>query len=135
METSKQAYAGLLLDRCRNPDSSNRRDFDWQCVLKRLFRSAAAGFDRQSTHRVRLLCVDPAAFPHHVISIRQQIGERFHQSAWPTNYNFVRLGCLTQTEMQSQVALRNVAISAANFFLALVLALLECDRRSQRGPV
>src|ERR1700751_5645777 len=135
METGKQTRTDLLLDRGRNPDSCHYRDLNWQRVLKSLFQAAATGFGRDSTRRMRLLCVNSAAFPHDVVSISRQVIHSFHQPARPANDNFVRLGRLAQTEMQSQIALRNVAIAAANFFLALVLALLECDRRSQGGSV
>src|SRR5579862_6952919 len=102
---------------------------------ERLLRSAAADFNRDSTHRMRLLCVYPATFSHDVVSVRWQVIQSFHKPARPANHNLVRFRRLAQTEMQSQVALRNIAIAAANFFLALVRALLECDRCPQRGSI
>src|ERR1700740_1863896 len=127
METGESACTDILLGRSRDPCVCDCRDFDWQRVLKNSVRAAAGALDRDVAHRVSLLRIDSAAFPHNVVSIRRQVVQSFHQPARPANYDLVRFLRLAQAEMQPQVALRNVAIAAANFLLALVGALLEPD--------
>src|ERR1700756_2989832 len=131
METGEPTSSDVLLGRRRNPGVCDSRHFDWQRVLKNSVRAAAGALDRDVAHGVSLLRIDSAAFPRNVVSIRRQGVQSFHPPARPPKYDLVRFRRLAQTEMQPQVALRNVAIAAANFLLALVGALLECDRCAQ----
>src|ERR1700741_1067377 len=135
METGKPACVDLLLGRGRNPGICDYCDFDWQRVLKNSILATTDAFDRNVAHPAGLLRIYSTAFLHDVVSIGRQVVQSLNQPARPADYDLVRFRRLTQTEMQPQVALRNVAVATANFFLALIGSLLERDRGAQGGAV
>ena len=79
--------------------------------------------------------IHSAALSHDVVLIGGQIFQRFHQPARPADHNFLCFRGVTQAEMQSQIALGNIAVAAANFLFTLVRALLQRYRCSQRGTI
>lgn len=68
--------------------------------------------------------IDSLAFANFVVVIGRQASERFQHTARPANYNLVGLQRLSESEVQSQIALRNKTIAAPYFLLAFVIALL-----------
>ena len=135
METGEPSGRGVLLGRGRRADTRDCPDFNWQRVLSESVRSATLVPDGHPAQSVSLLRVHPAALAHDIVLIGGQIVQRFHQAARPANYNFVCLCGLAQAEMQSQVALGNIAVAAANFLFTLVRASLQRNRCSQCGTV
>jgi hypothetical protein len=71
--------------------------------------------------------IGAAALPDNVVLVCLQVLSRIHLSAGPANQNLVRLARGTQTEVQAKIALRDEAVTAADFALGLFCALLQRD--------
>src|SRR5580765_301318 len=94
-------------------------------VPSTLLDICAPPIDLHRTDSTSFARVNAPALPHKVVVIRWKIGKDFDKPAGPTNYELRRLFRLTQSEMQSKVALRDVAISTTHLLVALIVPLLQ----------
>ena len=79
--------------------------------------------------------INTTTFAHNVVLICGKILERFHESVRPTDHDLFRLCSLPQTEVNSQIALRNETIATPNFLFVLIAILFERHLRPQSGAV
>ena len=82
-----------------------------------------------------LALIHAATLPDNVVLVRGQIGKRFDQPAGPANHDLLRSCGLAQSEMQPKVALRDISIPAAYFFLMFIAAVLQSHHRTQGRTV
>src|SRR5215469_1044207 len=87
------------------------------------------------TEPVSLVLVYAASLPHNVVLIRGQIRKRFDQPAGPANHDLLCPCRSAQPKMQTKVALRDISIPAAYFYLMFIAALFQGHHRTQGRPV
>ena len=87
-------------------------------------------------YSLRFGLIDTTALANDVIVVCRQVRESLNQPTRPSDHNLVGLRRLADAEMDPQVTLRDVTVSAANLFYMLVgFALLEGDNCPKSSPI